>query len=42
MVSFMVPFRRNHPADSQDLGIENSAQPQSKQTWTFGEGDIGG
>jgi hypothetical protein len=32
----------NHPAESQERGIENSDQPQSRQTWTSGEGVIGG
>jgi hypothetical protein len=33
---------RNHPADNQERGIENSDQPQSTHTYTSGEGFIGG
>jgi hypothetical protein len=33
---------RSHPAESQECGIENSDQPQSKQTRTSGEGVMGG
>lgn len=33
---------RSQPAESQERGIENSDQPQSKQTRTSGEGVIGG
>ncbi|MFY9852399.1 MAG: hypothetical protein WAK26_00810 [Terracidiphilus sp.] len=33
---------RNQPAESQERGIENSDQPQSRQTWTSGEGVMGG
>jgi hypothetical protein len=32
----------NHPAESHAPGIENSLQPQSRQTRTSGEGVIGG
>ena len=32
----------NHPAESQDCGIANSDQPQSRQTRTSGDGVIGG
>jgi len=32
----------NQPAESQERGIENSDQPQSRQTWTSGEGVMGG
>jgi hypothetical protein len=44
-----VPFgiaagrgERNQPAESQELGTENSEQPQSRQIWTSGEGVKGG
>ena len=33
---------RSQPAESQERGIENSDQPQSRQTWMSGEGVIGG
>ena len=33
---------RNHPAESQDRGTENSDQPQSRQMRTSGEGVKGG
>jgi hypothetical protein len=33
---------RNHPADSQERGMENSDQPQSRQTRTSGDGVMGG
>jgi len=33
---------RNHPAASQERGIENSDQPQSRHTMTSGEGVMGG
>jgi len=33
---------RNHPAESQERGMENSDQPQSRQTCTSGEGVMGG
>jgi len=33
---------RSHPAESQELGIENSDQPHSTQTCTSGEGFMGG
>jgi hypothetical protein len=33
---------RNHPAESQACGIENSDQPQSRQTRMSGEGVNGG
>jgi hypothetical protein len=33
---------RSHPADNHDFGIENSLQPQSRQTRMSGEGDMGG
>jgi hypothetical protein len=33
---------RSHPADIQDFGMENSLQPQSRQTRMSGEGDMGG
>jgi len=32
----------SHPAESQECGIENSDQPQSRQTRMSGEGVIGG
>jgi hypothetical protein len=32
----------NHPAESQERGMENSDQPQSRQTRTSGEGVMGG
>ncbi len=32
----------SQPAESQVRGIENSDQPQSRQTRTSGEGDMGG
>jgi len=32
----------SQPAESQESGIENSDQPQSTQTLTYGEGVIGG
>ncbi len=35
-------IERNHPAESQERGIENSDQPQSRQTSTSGEGVKGG
>jgi hypothetical protein len=35
-------IERNHPAASQERGIENSDQPQSRQTSTSGDGVIGG
>ena len=37
-----VRAERNHPAASQERGIENSDQPQSRQTSTSGGGFIGG
>jgi len=37
-----VRMERNHPADSQERGIENSDQPQSKHTRTSGDGVMGG
>jgi len=33
---------RNHPADSQERGMENSDQPQSRHTRTSGDGVMGG
>ena len=33
---------RSHPAESQELGMENSDQPQSRQMLMSGEGVIGG
>jgi hypothetical protein len=33
---------RSHPAESQEWGIENSDQPQSRQTIISGAGVIGG
>jgi len=33
---------RNHPAESHERGIENSDQPQSRQTKTSGDGVMGG
>ena len=33
---------RNQPAESHALGITNSDQPQSRQTWMSGEGVMGG
>ena len=33
---------RNHPANRHDCGIDSSAQPQSRQTQTSGEGVTGG
>jgi len=33
---------RNHPAESQERGMENSDQPQSRQTFTSGAGFMGG
>jgi hypothetical protein len=36
------PGGRNQPAESQERGIENSDQPQSRQTWMSGEGVKGG
>jgi len=35
-------MERNHPAESHDCGIQNSDQPQSRQTLTSGEGVMGG
>jgi hypothetical protein len=35
-------MERNHPAESQERGIENSDQPQSRQTCMSGEGVMGG
>jgi hypothetical protein len=35
-------MERNHPAASQERGIENSDQPQSRQTKTSGDGVMGG
>jgi hypothetical protein len=35
-------IERNHPAESQERGIENSDQPQSKHTRTSGDGVMGG
>jgi hypothetical protein len=35
-------IERNHPAASQERGIENSDHPQSRQTKTSGDGVIGG
>jgi hypothetical protein len=35
-------IERNHPAESQERGIENSDQPQSRHTKTSGDGVIGG
>ena len=32
----------SHPAESQVFGMENSLQPQSRQTTMSGEGDMGG
>ena len=32
----------SHPAESQVFGMENSLQPQSRQTRLSGEGDMGG
>jgi hypothetical protein len=32
----------NHPAASQERGMENSDQPQSRHTRTSGEGVMGG
>jgi hypothetical protein len=37
-----VRIERNHPAESQERGIENSDQPQSRQTMTSGDGVMGG
>ena len=37
-----VRMGRSHPAESQERGIENSDQPQSRQTRTSGEGVMGG
>jgi hypothetical protein len=44
VTSLFKGFRRdrNHPAESQAPGMENSLHPQSKQTRTSGEGVIGG
>ena len=36
------PGGRSHPAESQELGMENSDQPQSRQTRMSGEGVKGG
>jgi hypothetical protein len=36
------PSGRSHPAESHDLGTENSDQPQSRQIWISGEGVSGG
>jgi len=33
---------RSHPAESQERGIENSDQPQSRHTMMSGAGVIGG
>lgn len=33
---------RSQPAESQERGMENSDQPQSRQTRTSGEGVMGG
>jgi len=33
---------RSQPADIHESGMENSDQPQSRQTLTSGEGDMGG
>ena len=33
---------RNHPAESQELGMENSDHPQSRQTRMSGDGVMGG
>ena len=35
-------IERSHPAESQERGIENSDHPQSRQTWTSGDGVNGG
>ncbi len=35
-------MERSHPAESQERGIANSDQPQSRQTFTSGDGVIGG
>ncbi|HUV70691.1 MAG TPA: hypothetical protein VMW15_13575 [Terracidiphilus sp.] len=32
----------SHPAESQVRGMENSDQPQSRQTRTSGDGETGG
>jgi hypothetical protein len=37
-----VRMERNHPAESQERGMENSDQPQSRQTRISGEGVMGG
>jgi hypothetical protein len=37
---FFVQF--SHPADSHESGMENSDNPQSRQTIMSGDGDIGG
>ncbi len=37
-----VCMGRSHPAESQERGIENSDQPQSRQTRTSGDGVMGG
>jgi hypothetical protein len=33
---------RSQPAESHDLGMENSLQPQSRHTTISGAGDMGG
>jgi hypothetical protein len=33
---------RSHPAERYERGMENSLQPQSRQTWMSGEGVSGG
>jgi hypothetical protein len=35
-------IERNHPAESHERGIENSDQPQSRQTMMSGDGVMGG
>jgi hypothetical protein len=37
-----VRIERNHPAESQEHGIKNSDQPQSRQTVISGDGVMGG
>jgi hypothetical protein len=35
-------WERSQPAESQESGMANSDQPQSRQTLTSGDGDMGG
>jgi hypothetical protein len=37
-----VRMGRSQPAESQERGMENSDQPQSRQITTSGEGVMGG